>query len=101
MNGYGVNHGKGNPKNKYGTKTAYLWNEVLAPHSLVQIIEHFAKMVEEKDKKTGKTKKILFFPRYHQMNVVRSLLNKAKEYGAGSRYLIQHSAGSGKSNSIT
>lgn len=96
----GVNHGKGNPVNKGGYKTAYLWKDVLEPHSLVQIIEHFAKVVEEKDKQ-GKTKKTLFFPRYHQMDVVRQLLADAKENGAGKRYLIQHSAGSGKSNSIT
>ena len=97
----GVDHGKGNPINIDGYKTAYLWNEILEPHSLVQIIEHFAKMVEEKDKKTGKTKKTLFFPRYHQMGVVRQLLHDAKHNGTGQRYLIQHSAGSGKSNSIT
>ncbi|UYM18801.1 DEAD/DEAH box helicase family protein [Endozoicomonas euniceicola] len=96
----GVNNGKGNPVNPKGYKTAYLWNEVLEPHSLVQILEHFAKMVEEKDKK-GKTKKTLFFPRYHQMEVVRKALIHAKQHGAGQRYLIQHSAGSGKSNSIT
>ena len=96
----GVNHGKGNPANPGGYKTAYLWKEVLEPHSLVQIVEHFAKMVEEKDPK-GKIKKILYFPRYHQMEVVRRILSDAKGNGAGQRYLIQHSAGSGKSNSIT
>ena len=96
----GVNNGKGNPVNPEGYKTAYLWNEVLEPHSLVQIVEHFAKMVEEKGK-NGKKKKTLFFPRYHQMEVVRRALVHASQQGAGQRYLIQHSAGSGKSNSIT
>ncbi len=98
----GVNHGKGNPINTDigGYKTAYLWNEVLEPHSLVQIIEHFAKRVEEQDAQ-GKTKKILYFPRYHQMDVVRQLLAAAKRGSTEQRYLIQHSAGSGKSNSIT
>lgn len=96
----GVSNGKGNPVNPNGYKTAYLWNEVLEPHSLMQILEHFAKMVEEKDKKR-KIKKTLFFPRYHQIEVVRRLLEDAKKNGAGSRYLIQHSTGSGKSNSIT
>ncbi|MGI9280179.1 MAG: type I restriction endonuclease subunit R [Endozoicomonas sp.] len=93
-------YGKGNPVNPKGYKTAYLWKEVLEPLSLVQIIEHFAKMVEEKDSK-GKTRKTLFFPRYHQMDVVRCALAHAKTHGAGQSYLIQHSAGSGKSNSIT
>lgn len=96
----GVNNGKGNPVNPEGYKTGYLWNEVLEPHSLVQIIEHFAKMVEEKGK-NGKKKKTLFFPRYHQMEVVRRALDHASQKGAGQRYLVQHSAGSGKSNSIT
>lgn len=99
----GVDHGKGNPVNDDvgGYKTAYLWNEVLEPHALVRIIEHFAKLVEEKDKKTGKVKKTLYFPRYHQMDVVNYLLAQSKQHGTNQRYLIQHSAGSGKSNSIT
>ncbi|WP_419535694.1 type I restriction endonuclease subunit R [Endozoicomonas sp.] len=96
----GAYHGQGNPINPDGYKTAYLWNEVLEPHSLVQIIEHLAKVVDEKDKK-GKIKKTLFFPRYHQLEVVRNLLNNARDEGPGHSYLIQHSAGSGKSNSIT
>jgi type I restriction enzyme R subunit len=57
-------------------------------------------VVEEKDEKTGKKKKVQIFPRYHQLDVVRKLLAHAEWHGAGSRYLIQHSAGSGKSNSI-
>ncbi|MEZ5690509.1 MAG: DEAD/DEAH box helicase family protein [Rickettsiales bacterium] len=97
----GHNHGKGNPVNSGGHKTAYLWEEVLTRNSLINIIEQFAKLVEEEDEETGKKKKLLFFPRYHQLDVVRKILNHAKSNGAGHKYLIQHSAGSGKSNSIT
>ena len=97
----GYNHGKGNPPNPNGHKSAYLWEEVLTRLSLTNIIEHFAKLVEETDEKTGKKKKTLFFPRYHQLDVVRGILNHVKTNGVGQKYLIQHSAGSGKSNSIT
>ncbi len=97
----GYNHGKGNPPNPNGHKSAYLWEEVLTRMSLTNIIEHFAKLVEETDEKTGKKKKTLFFPRYHQLDVVRGILNHVKANGVGQKYLIQHSAGSGKSNSIT
>ncbi|MBO9413773.1 MULTISPECIES: DEAD/DEAH box helicase family protein [unclassified Ruegeria] len=97
----GDGHGKGNPINPTGHKTAYLWEEVLEKRSLTNIIEHFAKMVEEVNKETGKKTKTLFFPRYHQLDVVRQVLNDVKSNGVGQRYLIQHSAGSGKSNSIT
>jgi type I restriction enzyme R subunit len=97
----GNKHGKGNPVNPEGHRTAYLWKEVLTTLSLTNIIEHFAKLVEDKDKKTGKIKKTLYFPRYHQLDVVRSILAYSKAKGTGQKYLIQHSAGSGKSNSIT
>ena len=97
----GNNHGKGNPANPDGPKTAYLWKEIFSRKSLCNIIEHFAKVTEEKDKKTKKVKKTLFFPRYHQLDSVRSLLSATREQGVGNCYLIQHSAGSGKSNSIT
>jgi len=97
----GNNHGKGNPVNEYGYRTAYLWEKILTRKSLTNIIEHFAKLVEEKDKKTGKRKKTLFFPRYHQLEVVCQLLEHVKIHGSGQRYLVQHSAGSGKSNSLT
>lgn len=97
----GYKHGKGNPLNPDGHKTAYLWNNILTRKSLCNIIEHFAKVTEEKDKKTKRIKKTLFFPRYHQLDVVRRLLADSREQGPGKRYLIQHSAGSGKSNSIT
>ncbi|MDH5796275.1 MAG: type I restriction endonuclease [Anaplasmataceae bacterium] len=96
----GNDNGKGNPINPDGHKTAYLWEEVLEKKSLVNIIKHFAKLVEEEDEESGKKKKILFFPRYHQLDVVRKVLDNVKENGVGNKYLIQHSAGSGKSNSI-
>ena len=97
----GFNYGKGNPVNPNGHKTAYLWQEILPRRSLTNIIEQFAKFTVEKDKKTGKERKALFFPRYHQLDVVRRLVDHAAHYGVGHTYLIQHSAGSGKSNSIT
>jgi type I restriction enzyme R subunit len=97
----GFNFGKGNPVNPKGHKTAYLWEDILPRRSLTNIIEQFAKFTVEKDKKTGKERKALFFPRYHQLDVVRGILADAKQHGVGQTYLIQHSAGSGKSNSIT
>lgn len=97
----GFNFGKGNPVNPKGHKTAYLWEDILSRSSLTNIIEQFAKFTVEKDKKTGKERKALFFPRYHQLDVVRGILADAKQNGIGQTYLIQHSAGSGKSNSIT
>lgn len=97
----GFNYGKGNPVNSHGHKTAYLWQDILPRKSLSNIIEQFAKFTIEKDKKTGKERKSLFFPRYHQLDVVRGILGDAKSNGIGQTYLIQHSAGSGKSNSIT
>lgn len=97
----GFNFGKGNPVNPKGHKTAYLWEDILPRRSLTNIIEQFAKFTVEKDKKTGKERKALFFPRYHQLDVVRGILADAKQHGVGKTYLIQHSAGSGKSNSIT
>lgn len=97
----GNNGGKGNPVNPNGLKTAYLWEDVLTKHSLSNILEDFAQVIEEKDEKTGKTKTKVIWPRYHQLEVVRRLLKETKEKGVGHRFLIQHSAGSGKSNSIT
>lgn len=97
----GNNGGKGNPVNPNGLKTAYLWEDVLTKQSLSNIIEDFAQVIEEKDEKTGKTKTKVIWPRYHQLEVVRRLLKETKEKGVGNRFLIQHSAGSGKSNSIT
>lgn len=96
----GWNDGAGNPPNPDGIKTDYLWKQILTPDSLTNILEYFAQIVEKKDEKTGKKRKQQIFPRYHQLNVVRSILDHVSNNGAGQRYLIQHSAGSGKSNSI-
>ncbi len=96
----GHNHGKGNPVNPHGHRSAYLWQEILSRHSLANIIEHYAKLTVEKDK-AGKERQTLYFPRYQQLQVVRNLLADVQESGVGKRYLIQHSAGSGKSHSIT
>ena len=96
----GDDDGAGNPPNPNGVRTAYLWQEVLRRESLANIIESFVQMVEEKDRDTGKKHKTLIFPRYHQLDVVRKLVADAARNGPGQRYLIQHSAGSGKSHSI-
>ena len=96
----GWNDGAGNPPNPDGLKTDYFWKETLEKRSLANILENYAQVVEKKDNKTGKVKESLVFPRYHQIQVVRRLLADVRENGVGRRYLIQHSAGSGKSNSI-
>ena len=96
----GWNHGAGNPPNPNGLKTDYLWREVLSRESLTNILENYAQVVESKDDKTGRKKKTQVWPRYHQLDVVRQLLADAETRGVGHRYLVQHSAGSGKSNSI-
>ena len=96
----GWNDGAGNPPNPNGLKTDYLWKEVLTRESLTNILENYAQVIEEKDEKTGRKKKKQIWPRYHQLDAVRRLLADVALRGAGGRYLIQHSAGSGKSNSI-
>lgn len=96
----GWNDGAGNPPNPDGLKTDYLWREVLTPASLTNILENYAQIIEEKNPKTGRKKRKQVFPRYHQLDVVREVLADVAERGVGGRYLIQHSAGSGKSNSI-
>ena len=96
----GYNDGAGNPPNPYGIKTDYLWKEVLTPEGLTDILENYAQIVETKNAKTGKKKRSQVFPRYHQLGVVRQALADVRTHGAGKRYLVQHSAGSGKSNSI-
>ena len=96
----GWKDGAGNPPNPHGIKTDYLWREVLSRESLTNILENYAQVVELKDEKTGRKKKSQIWPRYHQLDVVRQLLADAEMQGVGQRYLIQHSAGSGKSNSI-
>lgn len=95
----GNNFGKGNPPNPFGHRTAYLWEEVLTRQSVANILQHFVRF--DGDEKDTLAKKILYFPRYHQLDVVRKLVKDARVNGVGQTYLIQHSAGSGKSNSIT
>jgi type I restriction enzyme, R subunit len=94
--------GAGNPENPNGYKTAYLWEEVWHRDSLLDILARFLHLqVEEKTVGARKIRKeTMIFPRYHQLVAVRSLEADAKEKGAGTNYLVQHSAGSGKSNSI-
>ena len=96
----GWNDGAGNPPNADGLKTDYLWTRLLTRDGLTNILENYAQVVETKDEKTGKKRKVQIWPRYHQLDVVRRLLADIRRHGAGKRYLIQHSAGSGKSNSI-
>ena len=102
----GNNHGAGNPPVEGNWKTAYLWDEVLQADSLLEILQRFMHLeVKEKQVKTDKgvrtvRKETMIFPRYHQLDAVRNLVAHAKAHGAGRNYLIQHSAGSGKSNSI-
>lgn len=95
----GHNHGKGNPPNAFGHRTAYLWEEVFTRESLANIIQHFVRFDGKETDPLSKRQ--LYFPRYHQLNVVRRLVKDASIKGVGQTYLIQHSAGSGKSNSIT
>jgi type I restriction enzyme, R subunit len=96
----GYNDGAGNPPNPNGLKPDYLWKEILTPARLTNILENYAQVVEEKDPRSGKKKRRQVWPRYHQLQVVRQALADVQAHGAGKRYLIQHSAGSGKSNSI-
>ena len=96
----GWNDGAGNPPNPDGLKTDYLWKETLTPASFTNILENYAQIVEVKHPKTGKKKLMQIFPRFHQLGVVRELLSDVEEHGVGKRYLVQQSAGSGKSNSI-
>ncbi len=96
----GWNDGAGNPPNPEGLKTDFLWKRTLMPRGLTDILEKYAQIIEEKNEKTGKKKLKQIFPRFHQLDVVRQLLADVAATGAGRRYLVQHSAGSGKSNSI-
>lgn len=98
----GHNNGAGNPPNKNGYRTAYLWEHIWAKDSFMDIVGKFLHLKIDKYEFNGitKTKEALIFPRYHQLEVVRRIIKDAKTSGAGKNYLIQHSAGSGKSNSI-
>lgn len=105
--GAGNDGGKGNPANPNGYPTAYLWEYVFQKDSMMDIVQKFIHLQIKEDKKkpvdgTERVimKKTLIFPRYHQLDVVRKLIADVREKGAGQNYLIQHSAGSGKSNSI-
>jgi type I restriction enzyme R subunit len=95
----GNNYGKGNPTNPFGHKTSYLWEEVFTKESLANIIQHFVRL--DGGASDSLKSRTLYFPRYHQLDVVRKIINHAANHGVGHTYLIQHSAGSGKSNSIT
>ena len=95
----GHDGGAGNPPNPNGHKTAYLWEEVFGRESVAGIIQHFMRL--DGSSKDKLEKRTLFFPRYHQLDVVRKMISHAGDNGVGHTYLIQHSAGSGKSNSIT
>jgi type I restriction enzyme R subunit len=96
----GYHDGAGNPPNPDGLKTDYLWKQILTPAGLTDILENYAQIVVEEDPRTRRKKRRQVWPRYHQLDVVRRALTDIRTYGAGKRYLIQHSAGSGKSNSI-
>lgn len=105
-NGAGVTGGAGNPRNPNGYDTGYLWEEVLQRDSMLDLIHRFSSFVKEKEEvvKNGVTKTVMkekmIFPRYHQYDVVKKIMADVKANGVGNNYLIQHSAGSGKSNSI-
>lgn len=105
-NGAGNTGGKGNPANPNGYSTSYLWEEVLQKDSLLDLLQRFISFVKEKEEvvKNGSTKVVektkLIFPRYHQYDVVKKVISDVRENGVGKSYLIEHSAGSGKSNSI-
>ncbi len=101
-NGAGVTGGAGNPVNEHGYSTSYLWEEVLQRDSLLDLLHRFISCIKEKEAIGGKTvtKEKMIFPRYHQYDVVKKVLADVRANGVGRNYLIQHSAGSGKSNSI-
>lgn len=96
----GYNDGAGNPPNPDGLMTDYLWKDILTKGKLARVIENYAQVVEETDPETKKKSVKQIFPRYHQLDAVEKLLADVHTNGIGKRYLIQHSAGSGKSNSI-
>ena len=96
----GYKDGAGNPPNPSGMMTDYLWKDILTKAKLTGIIENYAQVIQETDPDTKKKSVKQVFPRYHQLDVVEKLLADVRENGIGKKYLIQHSAGSGKSNSI-
>lgn len=96
----GYNDGAGNPPNPDGVMTDYLWKQIFTKVELANIIENYAQVVEKVDPDTKQKSYMQIFPRFHQLSVVKSLLQNVHKNGVGQKYLIQHSAGSGKSNSI-
>lgn len=96
----GYNDGAGNPPNPNGIMTDYLWKDILTKWKLSRIIENYAQVVVDENPDTKKKTVKQIWPRYHQLDCVEKLLTDVKQNGVGKRYLIQHSAGSGKSNSI-
>lgn len=102
-NGAGSIGGAGNPENSNGYQTSYLWESVLQKDALLDILQRFINLEVKYEKEaSGKQveKQTMIFPRYHQLDVVRKLVADTRKKGSGEHYLIQHSAGSGKSNSI-
>src|SRR3989344_2901018 len=100
----GFENGAGNPVNPSGFKSSYLWEEVLQKESLLQILAEFMLVAVERttdEEGNQKEKETLIFPRYHQLDAVRKMVAHAREHGAGQNYLIQHSAGSGKTKTIS
>lgn len=98
----GVDGSAGNPVNTNGLKTTYLWEEILTKHSLSDIVENYAQVIKIHDENTGRLKsEKCIWPRYHQLDAVRQFIKNTRETEIGKRFLIQHSAGSGKSNTIT
>ncbi len=101
----GYDHGRGNPpapptSGKFAT--AYLWDEIWSPDSVLNLVQRFSHIFDERDEdgnKTGRQK--IIFPRYHQLTAVRQLVDHTRQHGPGQRYLIQHSAGSGKTMTIS
>lgn len=97
--------GAGNPPNGEDFRTAYLWKDILQKDSLIDILFRYVYIEKEEikdcDGKIVETKETVIFPRYHQLDVVRKIESHSKEFGPGSNYLVQHSAGSGKTNSIS
>lgn len=96
----GYRDGAGNPPNPEGIMTDYLWKDILTKTKLSRIIENYVQVVVEENPETRKKSVKQIWPRYHQLDCVEKLLADIRQYGVGKRYLIQHSAGSGKSNSI-
>lgn len=103
-NGHGVTAGAGNPAFKDKYSVSYMWEDILTKDTILDLISKFifVEVKEKVDEETGKVKRSenLIFPRYHQLDVIRKILADVRENGTAQNYLIQHSAGSGKTNSI-